>query len=85
MLVGHMHFTRALWTLKCLLPHPLQVFVLGRQGTAELIAAMDTKPTYAQIEALLKARPTSRMNMGLFERLQDEYQFNQDSLKPPGQ
>ncbi|KAG1679170.1 hypothetical protein FOA52_000526 [Chlamydomonas sp. UWO 241] len=63
-------------------PGQWQVYVLGRQGKSELIASSDEQPTYAVIEALLKARPSSRMNMGLFERLQDEYQFNQDSLKP---
>ena len=64
---------------------PPQVHLLARKGTTELIAVMDQQPTYKQVEDLLRARPTSRMNMGLFDRLKDEYEWSQDSLKggPP--
>jgi hypothetical protein len=40
-------------------------------------------PLYLQVEDLLKARPSSRMNMSIYDRLKDEYQFNQDSMKGP--
>jgi hypothetical protein len=64
-------------------PAPWQVHVLGREGKSELIAFQDEKPTYQQVETLLRARPSSRMNMGLFDRLKDEYQWNQNSLRGP--
>jgi hypothetical protein len=41
---------------------------------------METMPTYQQVEEILRARPTSRMNMGLFDRLKDEYEWSQNSL-----
>ncbi|GAX83781.1 hypothetical protein CEUSTIGMA_g11206.t1 [Chlamydomonas eustigma] len=71
--------------VRLLKAHPglWQVHVLGREGKSELIGVQDMKPTYQQVEALLRARPSSRMNMGLFDRLKDEYQWNQDSLKGP--
>ncbi len=38
-----------------------------------------------QVEAMLKARPSSKMNMGLFDRLKEEYEWSERSLKngPP--
>ena len=46
---------------------------------------MASKPSYQQVEALLRARPSSKVNMGLFDRLKEEYEWSQNSLKdgPP--
>lgn len=64
-------------------PGQWQVHLLDRKGASEVLAVQDERPTYQQVEALLKARPDSRMNMALMDRLRDEFQFNQDSLKGP--
>ena len=66
-------------------PNDWQIHVLDRKGGSEVIGTMVEQPTYSQIEALLKARPESMMNKGLFDRLRSEYQWNQDSLNngPP--
>jgi hypothetical protein len=60
-----------------------QVHLLSRSGDAPCIATFDGLPSYQDVEALLKSRPSSAMNKSLFDRLKDEWQFNQDSLKPP--
>ena len=104
-----------------------QVHLLDRKGTSELIAVQEAQPSYQQVEVMLRARPTSKVNMcgdalqmmcvwgrrvsfpcwvnftilrlrlmraplppiqvnmGLFDRLREEYQWSQDSLKdgPP--
>jgi hypothetical protein len=66
-------------------PHDWQIHVLDKKGGSELIGTMKEQPSYAQIEALLKARPSSMMNQSLYDRLRSEWDFNQDSLNnsPP--
>jgi hypothetical protein len=59
--------------------------LVSRSGDAPCIGTFDSLPSYAQVEALLKSRPSSAMNKSLFDRLKDEWQFNQDSLKQPPQ
>lgn len=61
-------------------PGQWQVHALDRAGGSQLVAAQDDQPTYKQVESMLKARPSSKMNMSLVDRLKDEWQWNQDSL-----
>jgi len=67
--------------------HPGQwrVFVVPRGGaTPMLLASLDRRPSYQEIQEVLKsAYPGSNSNKGWFERLRDEAQWVQDSLKPP--
>jgi hypothetical protein len=62
-----------------------QVHAVSRNGDAPCIATFDALPSYQDIEALLKSRPGSAMNKSLFDRLKDEWKFNQDSLQNPPQ
>ena len=43
-------------------PRP-QVHLLDRKGTSELIAVQEAQPSYQQVEVMLRARPTSKVNM----------------------
>ena len=38
-----------------------QVHLLDRKGTSELIAVQEAQPSYQQVEAMLRARPTSKV------------------------
>ena len=64
-----------------------RLFVVPRGGAAaKQIATFDKRPSYQEIEATIKtAYPESNANKGWFERLKDEAQWVQDSLKQPPQ
>lgn len=66
-------------------PSDWQVHVLDRKGGSEMIATTKERPSYAEIEALLKSRPESMMNKSLMDRLKSEWEWNQESLNngPP--
>jgi hypothetical protein len=53
----------------------------------EVVAELDDRPTYQEMEALLKAREGSIAAMDPITRLSMELKFNADSLeqKPPQQ
>ena len=46
----------------------------------ECIAQQESQPSYAEIEALLRARPASSINKSVVQRLQEEWEFNRRSL-----
>jgi hypothetical protein len=73
--------------VRVLYAHPGQwrVFVVPRGGAApRQIATMDRRPAYKEMEEILKTSyPESNANKGWFERLRDEAQWVNDSLKPP--
>ncbi len=57
--------------VRLLKAHPgrWQVHLMGRGGSSELLQVSGEKPSYQQVEALLKDRPEARINMTLMERL----------------
>ncbi|MEW5314631.1 MAG: hypothetical protein WDW38_006110 [Sanguina aurantia] len=62
-------------------PGPWQINLIDKRGKSELLGTSDTQPTYKEVEAALKARPSSAMNKSWVTRLQDEFKWNQDSLQ----
>ncbi|KAL6756169.1 hypothetical protein V8C86DRAFT_2654345 [Haematococcus lacustris] len=46
----------------------------------ECISTQAALPTYAEIEALLRARPDSSINKSVMQRLQEEWEFNRKSM-----
>jgi hypothetical protein len=75
--------------VRVLYAHPGQwrIFVVPRGGAVpKLLATMAERPSYRDIEETLRTSyPDAQLNKGLFERLQDEARWVQDSLKqgPP--
>lgn len=72
--------------VRVLYAHPGQwrTYVVPRGGaTPKLLATSGARPSYREIEATLKsAYPESNANKGWLERLRDEAQWVQDSMKP---
>uniref|UniRef100_A0A7S0RMB0 DUF1995 domain-containing protein n=1 Tax=Chlamydomonas leiostraca TaxID=1034604 RepID=A0A7S0RMB0_9CHLO len=73
-------------------PHAWQVHVdvARAPGTranlapaSECIAVTPALPSYAEIEATLRARPSSSINKSVSQRLQEEWEFNRKSLDGP--
>lgn len=65
-------------------PKPWQVFCLDGRGGVECIAATAEKPTYAALERMLTGLGSrSIANADWATRLQSEFRFVQDTLKPP--
>lgn len=62
-------------------PNQWQVHVFDRQGGSQCLRTQATEPTYAEVEALLRDRPDSMMNKSIFDRLRDEFRFNQETMK----
>lgn len=63
----------------------LQVHVVKRDGSNQLLQTYDTKPSYAELEAALKTYPEAASNKSLMDRIRDEVQFIQDTAQQPGQ
>lgn len=61
-----------------------QVFAISEtDGAVEKVAEVATRPSYQQLEALLKARAGSIAAAGPMARVMSELKFNADTLSPP--
>jgi hypothetical protein len=73
--------------VRVLYAHPGQwrIYVVPRGSLVpKLLATTAERPSYREIEATIKtAYPEAQANKSLFERLQDEARWVQDSLKQP--
>lgn len=73
--------------VRVVLAHPgkWRVYVVPRGGaTPRLLASREERPSYAEVEAILKtAYPEGNAGKGWLERLKDEAAWVQDSLKQP--
>lgn len=62
-----------------------QVHVVNElTGEDALLTTMDHRPSYAELQSLLLETPGSNSSKGWAERLRQELQFNNDSLKGRG-
>ncbi|GAX75020.1 hypothetical protein CEUSTIGMA_g2466.t1 [Chlamydomonas eustigma] len=63
--------------IRVLRAHPgrWQVHVLDRSGSSDLLAVQLERPTYQQVEEMLRSRPESKMNLSIIDRLRDEWPF----------
>lgn len=61
-----------------------QLFV-QENSAISFIQEFEQLPAYFDLERMLRERPGSIASMGLFERIQAEAAFNQQSLKSPDQ
>ncbi|KAK3262543.1 hypothetical protein CYMTET_28605 [Cymbomonas tetramitiformis] len=62
-------------------PGEYQVFCISAEGEVELVCALDSNPSYKELETLLKAREGSAASQGVLDRLVSEFKFNADSLQ----
>ena len=66
-------------------PGAWQVHVVNEAtGEDALLTTMDHRPSYAELQELLLGTPGSNSSKGWAERLRQELQFNNDSLKSRG-
>ncbi|KAK9810156.1 hypothetical protein WJX72_005755 [[Myrmecia] bisecta] len=64
-------------------PGDWQVHLVDAKGRSTCIATQATRPSYKELEQLLKAQANSNSNKSWVERLQSEFAFNRDSLRRP--
>ncbi|KAG2447762.1 hypothetical protein HYH02_007220 [Chlamydomonas schloesseri] len=62
-------------------PNRWQVHLVQGRNASECIATREAAPSYQEIEALLRDRPDAMMNKSIFDRIQTEFRFNEESLK----
>ena len=61
-------------------PSKWQVFVAREGGANDCIAQQDTRPTYKELETILKSAEGTSAGKTWVERLRSEFEFNRDSL-----
>jgi len=64
-------------------PGKWQVYAISMTGEIEKVASLDARPTYKEMEELLKLREGSPASQDAITRLVSEFKFNSDSLKRP--
>jgi hypothetical protein len=50
----------------------VQLHVVRRDGSNQLLTTFESQPSYAELEAALKAWPEAAVNKSLVDRLRDE-------------
>ncbi len=61
------------------------MFVVNTETRAtECVSSTDARPSYKDLEALLRTLPWSMSRKSLLDRIQAEATFNKNSLGPPG-
>jgi hypothetical protein len=55
------------------------VHVVKRGGANQLLSTSEARPSYAELEAVLRQWPEAAANKSLMERLRDEVKFIQDT------
>ncbi|DBA92198.1 hypothetical protein WJX77_010076 [Trebouxia sp. C0004] len=61
-------------------PNPWQVHLVKARGGDEFIHSQETKPSYRELEAILKGIHGSSSSQTWAQRLRSEFAFNKDSL-----
>jgi hypothetical protein len=59
----------------------VQVHVVKRDGSNQLLQTFDEKPSYGQLQVALTEWPEAATNKSLMDRLRDEVQFIQDTAQ----
>jgi hypothetical protein len=59
----------------------VQVHVVKRDGSNQLLQTFDEKPNYGQLQVALTEWPEAATNKSLMDRLRDEVQFIQDTAQ----
>jgi Domain of unknown function (DUF1995) len=62
-------------------PGKWQVFLARPDGGAECIAVRDSKPSYRDLEQILKSTEGSSAGKTWLERVKSEFEFNRETLK----
>lgn len=62
-------------------PGKWQVFVARNDGTSDCIAVKESKPTYKELEEVLKGTAGTSASKTWIERVKSEFEFNRDTLK----
>ncbi len=84
MAIRYLHPTQRACCCRVLRSFPglWQVHVVNElTGEDALLTSLDHRPTYAELQSLLLGTPGSNSSKGWAERLRQELQFNNDSLK----